>query len=73
MLSSWAVKERRRVFTEEPFGDDDFYAILKTIANVEVGVVVNHRAAQLQSDAHQSTVDSLYDEAEVRRRRLQVA
>ena len=65
------VKECRRVlFPEGPFGDDDdFSAILKTIANVEVGVVANQRAAQLQSDAHQSTVESLYDEAEVKRRR----
>lgn len=66
-------KERRRAFPEGPFGDDDVSAILKTIAKVEVGVVANQRAAQLQSNTHQSTVDSLYDEAEVKRRRLQVA
>ena len=64
------VEECRRLFPEGPFGDDDdFSAILKTIANVEVGTPANQRAAQLQSDPHQSTVDSLYDEVEVKKKR----
>ena len=64
------VKECRIGFPKGRFGDDDgFPAILKTIANVEVGVSANQRDAQLQSDSHQSTVDSLYDEVEIKKRR----
>ncbi len=44
------AEECRRLFPEGPFGDDDdFSAILKTIAKVEVGEPANQRAAQLQS------------------------
>ena len=64
------VQECRRLFPEGPFGDDDdFSAILKTIAKVEVGEPANQRAAQLQSSPRQSNVDSLYDEVEIKRKR----
>ena len=64
------VEECRRLFPEGPFGDDDdFSAILKIIAKVEAGEPASQRAAQSQSNPHQSTVDSLYDEVEIKRKR----
>ena len=47
------AEERRRLFPEGPFGDDDdFSAILKAIAKVKVGELASQRAAQLQSNPH---------------------
>ena len=47
------IKECQTAYPEGSFGnDDDASAILNTIANVEVGVVANQRAAQLQSETH---------------------
>ena len=37
--------------------------------NVEVGEPASQRAAQLQSNPHQSTVNSLYDEVEIKRKK----
>jgi len=63
------VKEHRKAFTKEAFGDNDVCVILKAIAAVGTGRIADRRNAQLESETQESTDDSLSDDGELRRRK----